>query len=556
MTSLVDQIRLALKRPAGAALALLALCLALYLPGQTALPPFDRDEPRFAQATRQMLETGDFVDIRYQDVPRYLQPAGIYWLQAASVSVFGSDAREIWPHRIPSWLSAIAVTFLTWWVAGLLFGRTAGRAAAVLMAASMSLGAEARFAKIDATLCAATLAAQTGLAKVYLDAQSGARAPWRYALLFWAALGIGVLLKGPIILLVSGGTVLGLLALERKYRWLGGLRPLWGVPVFAAIAAPWYIAINAATNGDFFRVAVGYSVAGKIAGTHQSHGGPPGYHAALFNLTFWPGTLFAWLAAPFAWRERTTAPVRFCLAWIIPAWIVFELSGTKLPHYTLPLLPAVAALSAAALLRVSGRPAFGRPILFTIAAIFWSIFGLIVVAAAPVVHAWLEGPPPLSAILLSGLGVAAMIAVIVLSVFGRARQAIVAAAAAAFIVAVNTFQVTLPAIDNGWMSPRIVEAAREEAPCGTTRIISTPYAEPSFVFLAGGTPLLAGSAEEAADAFVNDGDCALALIGADRRDAFLERLGERGVSVQAARMLEGYNYSEGDPVQLTLYRRR
>ena len=55
------------------------------MPGQASLPPLDRDELRYTQATTQMFETGNFIDIRFQDQPRYLQPAGIYWLQAASV---------------------------------------------------------------------------------------------------------------------------------------------------------------------------------------------------------------------------------------------------------------------------------------------------------------------------------------------------------------------------------------------------------------------------------------------------------------------------------------
>src|SRR5690348_2024597 len=72
-------------------LLLSLLCLGLYLPGIAALPPTDRDEARFAQATRQMLETGDWLHIRFQDEARNQKPAGIYWLQALSVAAT-SDA--------------------------------------------------------------------------------------------------------------------------------------------------------------------------------------------------------------------------------------------------------------------------------------------------------------------------------------------------------------------------------------------------------------------------------------------------------------------------------
>ena len=65
---------------------LVGFCLFLYLPGISTIPPLDRDEARFAQATRQMLETGDFLRIRFQDEARNKKPAGIYWMQAAAVS--------------------------------------------------------------------------------------------------------------------------------------------------------------------------------------------------------------------------------------------------------------------------------------------------------------------------------------------------------------------------------------------------------------------------------------------------------------------------------------
>src|SRR3982750_3810102 len=84
-------------------LLLAGFCLLLYLPGIAAIPPLDRDEARFAQATRQMLGTGDFLRIRFQDEARNKKPAGIYWLQAGSVSLFSTPgSTAIWPYRLPS----------------------------------------------------------------------------------------------------------------------------------------------------------------------------------------------------------------------------------------------------------------------------------------------------------------------------------------------------------------------------------------------------------------------------------------------------------------------
>ena len=100
----------AFRRPGGwrgpAAAALFA-CLA-GLPGLLALPPLDRDEARFAQATSQMLEQDDYVVIRFQDQPRFKKPVGIHWMQAAAVSAFGdAGQRDIRLYRIPSLLGAM-----------------------------------------------------------------------------------------------------------------------------------------------------------------------------------------------------------------------------------------------------------------------------------------------------------------------------------------------------------------------------------------------------------------------------------------------------------------
>src|SRR5437016_13842245 len=93
---------------------LVGFCLFLYLPGMSETPPLDRDEARFAQATRQMLETGDFLRIRFQDEARNRKPAGIYWLQAASVALFSHpESRAIWPYRLVSVIGAGAAVLLT-----------------------------------------------------------------------------------------------------------------------------------------------------------------------------------------------------------------------------------------------------------------------------------------------------------------------------------------------------------------------------------------------------------------------------------------------------------
>src|SRR5262249_35447319 len=134
---------------------LLAMSLVCFLPGFVNIAPMDRDESRFAQATKQMIESGDYIDIRFQEEVRYKKPVGIYWLQAAAVragEALGVPQAHpaIWLYRIPSLLGALAAVLLTYWTALTFVSRGSACLAALMLAASIMLGIEARLAKTDA----------------------------------------------------------------------------------------------------------------------------------------------------------------------------------------------------------------------------------------------------------------------------------------------------------------------------------------------------------------------------------------------------------------------
>src|SRR4051812_48353700 len=158
---------------ARAVLLLVVLSLAVFLPGFFQIPPVDRDEPRFTQATKQMIETGDFIDIRFQDEVRYKKPVGIYWVQAAIVMAGEAlgvpNARtRIWLYRIPSLIGAIGGVLLTYWTALTFLPRRYALLSAMMMAGSILLTVEAHLAKTDALLLLTTTAAMGALARAYL----------------------------------------------------------------------------------------------------------------------------------------------------------------------------------------------------------------------------------------------------------------------------------------------------------------------------------------------------------------------------------------------------
>ena len=296
---------------ARAAVLLVFVALCALSPGFTAIPPVDRDEPRYAQASKQMMETGNYLDIRFQEQPRYLQPAGIYWLQvaAAKITGYGPEA-PIWVYRLPSLLAATAAVVLTYWVALPLAGPVGAFIAALLIAPSILLGVEARLAKTDAVLLACILSATGFLARAYLRQTITLRA----AVLFWTACGAGILVKGPMIALVVGSTVVALCVLDRSTAWLKVLRPALGLGWLALLVLPWFIAIAIVSDGEFYRIAIGQSLLGKVAAGQQGHGAPPGVYFLLYWITFWPAAGLALTAFPWVWQNCGKAAVRFCLA--------------------------------------------------------------------------------------------------------------------------------------------------------------------------------------------------------------------------------------------------
>src|ERR1700692_4294814 len=431
------------------AIAFLLLCgFLLFLPGFFNIPPIDRDEARFAQATKQMVESGDFVDIRFQDEVRYKKPVGIYWMQAAAVetaSALGLTRAQVrvWLYRIPSCVGAIGAVLLTYWRALAFVTRRGAILAGLIMCSSILLGVEARLAKTDAMLLLTVVAAMGALARVYLSWQRGedpAHPPWAWPLIFWTALAGGILLKGPLILMFVALTIATLAILDRSAAWLWRLRPVWGLMWMLVLVLPWFIAIFWRAGDAFFADSIGGDMLSKLA-AQESHGAPPGLYLLLFWVTFWPGAPVAGRAVPAVWRARREPGAQYLLAWLIPSWIVFELVLTKLPHYVLPLYPAIAILTIGALeRRVLSRswPRRGADWWFGIpaGASVIAVIGAITLTRQPVFLAW----PFVGAAMIFGLFAWWLYD------DNRAERSLLNAVVAAMFLAVAIYGVVAPAV--------------------------------------------------------------------------------------------------------------
>jgi 4-amino-4-deoxy-L-arabinose transferase-like glycosyltransferase len=527
---------------------LIALCLALFLPGLASLPPTDRDEARFAQATRQMLETQDFVRIRFQDEARNKKPAGIYWLQAASVALFSdAESAAIWPYRLPSLLGALAAVLLTFGFGSRWVGRETAFLGAALLASSLGLTVEAHLAKTDAVLLAAVVAAQGALGEIYRRSRQGIPTSAGLPLLFWCAQGAALLIKGPIAPLASLLTAGTLGFYERDWRWLLRLRFHWGVPLMLLIAGPWFLAIVFATDGAFMSEAGGGDLLGKIIHGQESHGAPPGTYLALVFVSFWPGSIALGRGARLAWRERKDEAVRFLIAWIVPFWIVMEAIPTKLPHYVLPVYPALALLAARALLRVG--EAEPRHWLDGLAVALWGIATVALAGGMIAAPSYILGAAPLAAV-LGAAAALALAARFLMSLQRRENRAWLGIAAAVALSGMG-FGVILPMLDPLWLS-RGVAALIDREHLEGHPVLAAGYSEPSLVFLLGTATRLT-TAENAAVLFGKIPG-SLALVSDREETAFRAGLAKAGIAATAVGEVSGINYSNGRRTTLTLYR--
>ncbi len=555
-------------------LLLTLFCLLLWTPGFFTIPPGDRDESRFAQASKQMIETGDFVRIQNGLEARNRKPIGIHWLQvpfAAAARGLGlATENPIWPYRIPSALGGLLAVLATFQVGGHLVGRRAALLAAAMLAASVILVVEVHIAKTDAALLGATTVAMAVLARAYLAPD---RVRPGQAAVFWLAIGAGILLKGPVTPMVAGLAAASLAVADRRAGWLRALRPGWGVPLMAAVVLPWFVAIGVATGGRFFADAVGGDLGRKLASGDDTHWGPPGLHLLLLPVLLFPASAALPGAAVAAWRGRAAAPTRFLLAWIVPTWVVFEAVPTKLPHYTLPLLPAVCLLAAGWVIAPERRGAAGWAgmALFLLVA---ALLGVGALAAPEVLHLapWLGAPAAAAILACCSLSLreragvrgsrsralnnqpepgparegAALARPLTPALSRREREQIVALAVMVpFYWAALGLE--LPRLAPLWLAPRVVAAMQ-----GMDRLGAVGFAEPSLMFLAGtGTQwLLAADAPRA----LASGRIHTLLVGDRDRTAVLAEAAQEGVPLRQVAEVDGLNYSRGRPVALTLWR--
>ncbi|MEM1298631.1 MAG: glycosyltransferase family 39 protein [Pseudomonadota bacterium] len=462
-------------RPWRGALLVLVVACAVILPGQAQMPVTDRDEGRFVQASKQMMETGDLIDIRLQDQPRWKKPVGIYWLQAASASVQGGVEAHISAYRLPSALAAVLVALLTMWGARPMIGARGATLAGIMMVSTLLMVVEGHIAKTDAAL-AATAAMVLGALSHLLLGQGGR---WTAAV-FWLGIALGILLKGPIVPVIALLAIAWVWIVARRRPDFSRFHTLPGLAGVVLLVAPWLVAIWIISDGAFFAESLGRDMGAKLTSGQEKHWGPPGLYLGIIWGTFWPWAALIPLAAGWIWSQRKEPWAGLLAGWVIPFWLILEAVPTKLPHYVLPLYPAlVIALAAWAVSK--NRQNAPRWCARTAAALA-ALPPIGLALAVMILPAVLEEMVIYDALPLVAIAIVAGWYAAKAALAQRPFAQIAASVIAAMAIYPAVLGLGLPSLNTAFASPRIAAVIEQYQTCASGPAFSVGYHEPSLVF--------------------------------------------------------------------------
>jgi len=345
-------------------------CIIFHMVGTWSLPLIDRDEPRFAEASREMIERGDYIVPRFNNQLRLDKPPLAYWAQVASYRIFGQND---FAARFPSAVAAalVAMSILAW--GSRIGGNHVGWWAAIIFTLSLQTFIHAKAAVADMWLVLfVTLAHWAGYELLFENSErqtSNAQRstsnskyrPWWF--LFYLALAGGFLAKGPIawtplLTLAAMKLFVGDVELAKRFKFARGIL------LMLAIVALWGVPALIQTHGEFFRIGIGRHVVGRSFGAMEGHGANslgiyllllPFYFVTIFA-SFFPWSIKLPSLANKLWRERDKSRLRsdsygvrvdiYLLTAAGIIFVIFSLIKTKLPHYTLPAFPLLSLLLA------------------------------------------------------------------------------------------------------------------------------------------------------------------------------------------------------------------
>jgi 4-amino-4-deoxy-L-arabinose transferase-like glycosyltransferase len=447
-------------------------CLWIYGAGLFQLPVTDKDEALFAQASKQMIQTGNYGQIKVQDKNRHLKPPGIYWLQSATVKTIDRDHTfHIGFFRLVSAIGAYLSALILFFGLRRFTSEKKAFLSAMLLSSSLLLVGEAHLATTDAMLLCTMVLMQTGLLFVYMK-------PSKIGpILFWGAMALGTLIKGltPVVGLLTLAT---LIIIDRDPKLFFKTKPLKGIMLFVVISLCWLIPISLATHSNFLWDMIHGDLLPKITGGQEGHGRFPGYFLVLLPLIFWPGSLLLGKGIAHSVKQFRDPLTRFLLAWLVPTWMLYEIIPTKLPEYVLPLFPAIAALI---VLGYSAKLSKPWKTVEIIVRALWLLYSVALLIALSMLPHYMRQ----SLTSMQYLTVIALAAMIVISNIHYHKKYLLPAL---FCVSAIFYPLLtakyLPELNNFWLSVKINNVINK-LPKTNQPVLASDYQEPSLIFYLG-----------------------------------------------------------------------
>jgi 4-amino-4-deoxy-L-arabinose transferase-like glycosyltransferase len=332
-------------------LLLLAVSVALTLPGLGANSLWDVDEGVNAQAAREMQDADTWVIPTFNYQLRTAKPVMLYWLQRTSYSVFGVSE---WSARLPSALAAWLAILLTYEIARRMFDRGTGLLSGLVLVSAIQFAILSHAATPDATLLLFTVLTYFAFWRGHLD---GGRSWWVPTAF---ACGLAVLTKGPVGVLLPALVVGVYFAWNRELNRIFDRKLFAAAAVFVFTAVPWYALVASETRGEWLKAFFGNENVNRFLNAMEGHGGGIWFYPLAVLVLFSPWSAFLpaalWYsvrAARSSERANESSPIsaavrayRFLICWAATYVLFFSLAATKLPNYVFPMYPAVAILTA------------------------------------------------------------------------------------------------------------------------------------------------------------------------------------------------------------------
>lgn len=317
-------------------------------------PMLDPDEGRYAEIPREMATTGDWVTPRLDGLKYFEKPALQYWATAALYTVVGLSN---WSSRL--WtvgLGFMCLPLIYAWLTRL-YDRRAAVAAVAILAMSPYFGIIGHLDLLDAGftfwMCATVFAFTLAQSA---PARSAAERNWMLAC--WAAAALAVLSKGIVVFVLAGGTLVLYCAVERDLRPWRRMHFALGIPVFVALAVPWFVVVSR-RNSDFVQFFFVHEHLQRFLTKEAQRVEPWWYFLALLIVGALPWLATLPRAALGAWRDSNSSypfkPMKFLLLFSALTLVFFSTSDSKLATYILPMFPPLAAFTGVAAV---GRPGF------------------------------------------------------------------------------------------------------------------------------------------------------------------------------------------------------